>query len=96
MSNDPCASSPKFAFTGEGVTLSATNPDSGSAEDHVAIGKAEGDDVSIGFNGRYVLDMLAACPADRLTFVLGDPGSPARVEPEGDDATLFVIMPMRV
>ncbi len=86
----------KFSFGPEDVVLDATNPDSGSAEDTLALTSATGDPVSIGFNGRYCLDLLAATKSDAVRFELGDPGSPALIRPVADDATLFVLMPMRV
>ncbi|TJV34161.1 MAG: DNA polymerase III subunit beta [Mesorhizobium sp.] len=91
----------KFAFAAGGnLTLTTNNPDAGSANDEVTIEHGEGDDVEIGFNGRYCLDMLNAAPAERLVFSLGDPGSPTLIQPETADETglkpLFVLMPMRV
>lgn len=86
----------RFTFAGDGLTLSAEDSDIGTAEDHVAVENVEGDPVVIGFNGRYCLDMLAACPTPRITFLLGDPGEAARIEPEGHDDQLFLLMPMRV
>lgn len=89
-------SSVKFTFDTDTVTLLANNPDVGTAEDAVSIGTATGDKVEIGFNGRYCLDMLQACPAERVRFYLNGAGDPARIEPEGQDDQVFVIMPMRV
>lgn len=89
-------SSVKFGFATDALKLSANNPDLGSAEDEVSVEAGEGEAVEIGFNGRYCLDMLNATAAERVTFYIGDAGAPARVEPEGDEAATFVIMPMRV
>jgi DNA polymerase III subunit beta len=86
----------KHAFGSESVTLTAENPDAGSAEDLVEIEMVEGDPVEIGFNGRYCLDMLSASPSEQMIFELGTPGSPALIRPEGDSGALFVLMPMRV
>lgn len=86
----------KFGFAPDALKLSVVNPDLGSAEDEVSVEAGEGDAVEIGFNGRYCLDMLNATTAERVTFFVGDAGAPARVEPEGDEAVTFVIMPMRV
>lgn len=86
----------KFSFAaGAPLTLSVRNPDSGEASDEVD-GTFEGDPLEIGFNGKYVLEILGAMPGKRLRLALGDPGSPVLVTPEGDDTSLFVLMPMRV
>lgn len=91
----------KFAFDPQGpLTLTTNNPDAGSANDEVTIENAEGEAVEIGFNGKYCLDMLGAAEGKRLTFSLGDAGSPALIQREdaGDVEIkpLFVLMPMRV
>lgn len=91
----------KFTFDPDaGLTLTTNNPDAGSANDEVTIENAEGAAVEIGFNGKYCLDMLGAAEGKRLTFSLGDAGSPALIQREdaGDAEIrpLFVLMPMRV
>lgn len=86
----------RFSFAPEGLSLGAVNPDLGSAEDQVSLAGAEGDAVETGFNGRYCLDLLSVCPTERLTFMLADAGAPVRVEPEGQDDQVFVLMPMRI
>ncbi|MFG1332065.1 DNA polymerase III subunit beta [Xanthobacter autotrophicus] len=86
----------KFTFAaGQPLTLSVRETGSGDAADEVDV-NFEGAPLEIGFNGRYVLDILAAMPGKRLRLALGDPGSPALFTPEGDDTSLFVLMPMRV
>ncbi|MFG1370738.1 DNA polymerase III subunit beta [Xanthobacter oligotrophicus] len=86
----------KFSFAaGQPLTLSVRNPDSGDAADEVD-GTFEGEPLEIGFNGKYVLEILSAMPGKQMRVALGDPGSPALFTPEGDDTSLFVLMPMRV
>lgn len=87
----------KFAFGAEAVRLTAQNPDTGTAEDEVTLAApAAGESIEVGFSGRYLLDMLAACPSETLTFRLADAAAPARIEPEGAPDLTFVLMPMRV
>jgi DNA polymerase-3 subunit beta len=88
----------KFSFAEGELTLTADNPDSGSAEETVPISLISGDPVEIGFNGRYCLDMLATANSENVVFELADGGSPARVVLDGADdwSPYFVIMPMRV
>jgi len=89
----------KCDFADVTLTVSVANPDAGDASDEVSAtidGEGEGG-FTIGFNGRYVLDMLAAMKAKGpVAFTLTDPGSPAVVrDPDAPDA-LCVLMPMRV
>lgn len=86
----------KYAFAGDGLTVTAHSPDAGSAEDQVEIAGVEGDPVEIGFNGKYCLDLLAAAGGDAVIFELGDAGAPALVRRAQGGDTLFVLMPMRI
>lgn len=54
----------------------------------------EGEPLEIGFNARYVNDMLGALDEANVRFALGDAGSPAVVKGEGE--WTGVLMPMRV
>jgi DNA polymerase-3 subunit beta len=87
----------KFSFGRETATLASNSPDRGSAADEVTLVSVEGDDVEIGFNGRYCLDMLNATTAESIVFVLGGAGDPALIQPAEDGVQpLFVLMPMRM
>jgi DNA polymerase-3 subunit beta len=87
----------KFAFGKDAVALTVTNPDAGSATDEVEATLVGGEaGIEIGFNGRYMQDILAAHGGDATLIKLNDPGSPTLITAEGDDAATFVLMPMRV
>ncbi|KAB2709691.1 DNA polymerase III subunit beta [Brucella intermedia] len=66
---------------------------SDKASDEVSI-EFEGEPLEIGFNARYVNDMLGALDEPNVRFALGDAGSPAVVKGEGEWTA--VLMPMRV
>lgn len=88
----------RFSFNDAGCTLSVTNPDMGTARMSVP---AEGDaaEIEIGFNREYVLDILAAIDADRITIRMADSSSPAVFHAgdfDRDSGTYYVQMPMRV
>jgi DNA polymerase-3 subunit beta len=85
----------RFGFTEDVLTLTVTNPDTGSAEEQIACegGKA----VEIGFNSRYVLDAISHLAEDDILISLDDPAAPAVLRADGDHAeNLIVLMPMRV
>jgi DNA polymerase III beta subunit, C-terminal domain len=50
-------------------------------------------DFMIGFNARYLLDILSKINGENFTAIISDCGSPILFE---DGNTLFVLMPMRV
>ena len=91
----------KFAFDAskpdESLTISVADPNGGTAEDTVRESSYTGADLEIGFNARYVLDVLAALDTEEVVWELGDAGSPSILRPlSGDAGHMAVIMPMRV
>ena len=52
--------------------------------------------MEIGFNARYLLDIAGQVSSEMVEFALADQGSPSLVRAPGDEASLFVLMPMRV
>ncbi len=90
----------KFSFGQSELKMEVNNPDSGQAEDSIVVNDGHEDEVTIGFNHKYCLDVLGAVSAKEMRFELSDPGAPCKVSPvgaeDGDVPPLFVIMPMRV
>jgi len=52
--------------------------------------------LDIGFNGRYLLDILQQVGGEKARLKLADPGSPTLIEDMEGDGALYVLMPMRV
>lgn len=77
------------------LVLSVNNPDSGSATEELSV-DYKSDDLEIGFNARYLLDISGQLESDTAEFLLADPGSPTLVRDNGDTSALYVLMPMRV
>lgn len=85
----------KLAVSDSQLTLTVNSPDSGTATEELAV-DYDSDDIEIGFNARYLLDITAQLTGDEAVFMLADAGSPTLIKDGGDDATLYVLMPMRV
>ncbi|KKN78038.1 hypothetical protein LCGC14_0353810, partial [marine sediment metagenome] len=85
----------KLAVSDSQLTLTVNSPDSGTATEELAVGY-DSDDIEIGFNARYLLDITGQLTGDEAVFMLADAGSPTLIKDGGDDATLYVLMPMRV
>lgn len=81
------------------VRLSVTSPENGTATEELP-GDYAGAALAIGFNSRFLLDVIGRADADTLSIELGDAAAPVLVEaspaPEGETGQLYVIMPMRV
>jgi DNA polymerase-3 subunit beta len=85
----------KLALADGKLTLSVTNPDSGSATEELEV-DYDAAPIDIGFNARYLLDITAQLDSDTALFKLADPGSPTLVLDRDGAAALYVLMPMRV
>jgi len=77
------------------LELSVTNPDHGTASEELAV-EFDTDGFEIGFNARYLLDIIGQIRSDSALFLFNDAGSPTLVKEEGDTKALYVLMPMRV
>lgn len=77
------------------VTLLVINPDSGSATEEMEADFA-GEGLEIGFNARYLLDIMGQLDGGEACFSMADSGSPTLVRDPEDVSALYVLMPMRV
>lgn len=77
------------------LVLSTNNPEVGEANEEMAV-DYKGEGVSIGFNSRYLMDVLSAMDRQTITLELTDALSPCLITEEGDEHYKCVVMPMRV
>ncbi len=74
--------------------LSSNNPDLGEAREEIDIDYA-GEDISIAFNARYLMDCLSIMKSKEILLSFQDALSPSQITPTDDPDTLAVVMPMR-
>ena len=84
----------KITFEGKTMTLSASSPEAGSATEDLEING--NDNIEIGFNARYLLDITSQIEGDGCRLTLADSASPTIIEDTGDISSLYVLMPLRV
>jgi DNA polymerase-3 subunit beta len=85
----------KMALDRDKITLSVTSPENGTAAEEVS-GDYSALPFEIGFNARYLLDILGQVEGDTVEVHLADAAAPTLIR-ENDKATaLYVLMPMRV
>lgn len=84
----------RLSYEPGSLSLSAGEED-GAAEITIPA-DYRGEAFDIGFNGRYLLDILGAANGGYLRLAMGDAGSPIRIDQGEGSETLFVLMPMRV
>ena len=77
------------------LTIAVKNPDAGEATEEMDCGD-DGPAFQIGFNARYLADILGKFDTAKVRFAIRAPGDPAMItaEPPGDRLT--VLMPMRI
>ena len=77
------------------VTLSVTSPESGTATEEIAADYGS-DGIEIGFNARYLLDILGEIDGDTVEVHLADAAAPTLLRENDKSTALYVLMPMRV
>lgn len=87
--------SAKFVFDDGSVTITVRNMEAGQGHEIVEL-DYDADPVEIGFNARYVLDVMSKIKTGNAVLEIGDPASPCLVLDEGDPDVKFVLMPLRV
>ncbi|WP_300553154.1 DNA polymerase III subunit beta [Maricaulis sp.] len=85
----------KLSLAPETLTLAVNNPESGQAEEELAV-SYDDESFAIGFNARYMLDVAGQIEGDQAQFHFADSASPALVTDSGDNDALYVLMPLRV
>jgi DNA polymerase III subunit beta len=85
----------KMALDRDRVTLSVTSPENGTAAEEVPADYGmEG--FEIGFNARYLMDILGQIEGDIVEVHLADAAAPTLLRENDKAPALYVLMPMRV
>ena len=85
----------KVAATKDGVTVTSDNPDLGEVREELEA-ECKGEAIAVGFNPKYVVELLGQMTSDQITIALGGELDPGLVRPIGSDDYLGVVMPMRI
>ncbi|MEO7504060.1 MAG: DNA polymerase III subunit beta [Sphingomicrobium sp.] len=85
----------KMAVDRDKVTLSVTSPENGLAVEEIAADYGS-DSLEIGFNARYLMDILAQIEGDSVEVHLADAAAPTLLRENDKSSALYVLMPMRV
>jgi DNA polymerase III subunit beta len=88
----------KMSFNAGMLKFSVTTPDLGEAQDELPV-QYDGDQLDIGFNATYLLEILRFMPTEQVRLTFKAPERAATIEPEGwDDPAkyLCLVMPLRL
>ncbi len=85
----------KVAATKDGLTITSDNPDLGEVREELDA-EYSGEPIAIGFNPKYVVELLGQMTSDQVTLALGGELDPGLLRPLTGDDYLGVVMPMRI
>ncbi len=85
----------KFEISPGRLVLSAQNPEMGEGRDELLV-ENESAELSVGFNYKYLLEVLGVITGESIWLSISDQYSPGLITSPDDEGSLFVVMPMRI
>ncbi len=85
----------KMVLEADTLTLRVSSPESGQGTEEISVSYS-GDPMEIGFNAKYLLNVLSQIDGQEVVFRLSNSNSPILIEDSGDKHALYVLMPLRV
>ena len=85
----------KFKLFKNIVNMSSVNSENGTATEDI-VADYIGDEIEIGFNSKYILEMINNLEDDHVTLNFKDSSSPVTAIEESNPDLIYVLMPMRV
>lgn len=85
----------RFGLKQDLLHLQAHNPEQDEAVEEIEV-DYQGDELTIGFNVGYLIDVLGVLDGERVKMALSDSNSSALLTEEQSDRCRFVVMPMRL
>ena len=85
----------RLNFSNSLLKITANNPEQEQAEEELEIDFPY-DELEIGFNVSYVLDVLSAIKDEHVKFTLADANSSVVIEGADSGEAIYVVMPMRL
>ena len=85
----------RLVFSDQGIEISAHNTEQEEAEEHIAA-EYNGQEIAVGFNGKYLRDTLSAIRSASVLIDLRDELSPILISSQDHQQCKYVIMPMRI
>lgn len=85
----------RLRLSNDTLEMTANNPEQEQAEEVVSV-EYQGDDLEVGFNVSYLLDVLSVLNGNKVRISLADSASSALIEEAEAGDSLYVVMPMRL
>jgi DNA polymerase-3 subunit beta len=85
----------KLVIENNKLQLLANSASKGSAIEELDVDFIH-DKLEIGFNSRYLLDIITEIDGNEVTLNFSDPAAPVLIVDDAEDNLFFVLMPMRI
>jgi DNA polymerase-3 subunit beta len=85
----------KLSLDEDRLVLSVNAPDSGAAEEELAVAYAD-ERLEIGFNAKYLLEIASQVDRENAVFLFNSSGDPTLMREGNDMSAVYVVMPRRV
>jgi DNA polymerase-3 subunit beta len=86
----------RLDFGQNSLRISSSSPELGEAVEELEV-KYGGKGLSVGFNAKYILDILASMnESQAVHFELNGELGPGKIYAEGDESYIGIVMPMRL
>jgi len=85
----------RLKLSSDALEITANNPEQEQAEEAVSV-EYQGDNLEVGFNVSYLLDVLSVLDGKKVRLSLADSASSALLEEAEAGDSLYVVMPMRL
>ncbi len=85
----------KFKLLKDIINLNTINNENSTATEDLNL-KYEGDEFEIGFNSKYIMDLVNNLEDENITISLKDSSSPITAQEKSNPDLVYVLMPMRV
>ncbi len=85
----------RFGFSDEELEIQVQNVDRGEVKEVVPL-ELDGEPITVGFNAKYLAEILGVIGGDQVRLSLAHPLAPCLVEDPDVDSAFFVVMPMRL
>lgn len=84
----------RLQLDGDQMTIRATNPEQEEAEEFVSV-DYDGSAMEIGFNVRYLQDVLSALETESIKVSMPESNNIAMIQGPGEENSLYLVMPLR-
>jgi len=85
----------KFKLLKNLINMNSSDPEAGTASEDIIV-QYEGQEIEIGFNSKYILEIINQLQDGKLILEFNDSNSPLIIKESSNNDLIYVLMPMRV